>query len=140
MGKTRSSKDKYIVVPKMELLKKLLFSYLQIQDKDLEDMNKKLPMQQKILGFIQEKVKIDVNEEDLQLYKDLLESYLKVDSPLYKEENLPSLLSMVAYGCEQDKDVELEIWFQDFGKRNTTYRKNQAQNYLYMKADFEKAI
>ena len=43
---------------------------------------------------------------------------------------------MISYGYKTD--TAIDRWFKDFFDRNNTYLLNQKENFLYMKADFEK--
>lgn len=132
IDQNRSTKDKSVINAKLNILETLMLNFLHTNSEGVDKLS--------VLDFIKENVKKDVSNDDIELYKDMLDSYLKVDSSIYKDENLPSLLSIVAFGCEKDKDMEVECWFKDFVKKNTTYIRNQKENYLHMRADLEKYI
>ena len=58
------------------------------------------------------------------------------ESKLLDDRNKPSLISMISYGYKTD--TAIDTWFKDFFDRNNTYLLNQKENFLHMKADFEK--
>jgi hypothetical protein len=121
------TKDKSVIINKLNMLTKLLYEYLHINQEDLKDIT--------AIELIKNCVKDDVEDEDVKLYQLMLDDYLKFDSPLYKDENLPSLLAIVSYGVENNCDKEIEDWFGDYSCRNNTYLKHQKINYLHMLND-----
>ena len=133
-GKTRATKDKYIVVPKLDLLEKLMLDFLHIEQSNIDtDENKS-----DIVTFIKNNVNSDILEEDIEQYVEVLEDLtLNVDnsSKLLEENNKFSLIAIVAYSF--DKDIDLDDWIVDFFSRNDIYIKNQKENYIYMKKDLE---
>ena len=131
----KSTKDKYIVVPKMELLTKLMMEYLHIniEETQSEEIN--------TLEFIRENVSEDVTEEDIAFYQDMLDDLtLNIDnnSKLLNEENLPSLLAIIAYSCRND--IDLDDWFIEYFNTNNTYIKDQKANFLHIKQDLNKFL
>ena len=58
------------------------------------------------------------------------------ESKLLDDRNKPSLIAITAYGYKTD--TAIDTWFKDFFDRNNTYLLNQKENFLHMKADFEK--
>lgn len=131
----KSTKDKYVVVPKMELLTKLMMDYLHI---DIEETQSESV---DTLTFIRENVSDDSTEEDVNFYQDMLEDLtLNVDnnSKLLDKENMPSLLAVIAYSCRND--IDLDDWLVDYFAHNTTYIKNQKQNYITMVNGLNKYI
>lgn len=131
----KSTKDKYIVVPKMELLTKLMMEYLHIniEETQSEEIN--------TLEFVRENVSEDTTEEDVIFYQDMLDDLtLNVDnnSKLLNEENLPSLLAIIAYSCRND--IDLDDWFIEYFNTNNTYIKDQKANFLHIKQDLNKFL
>lgn len=132
-GKTRATKDKYIILPKIELLEKLMLEYLNIDKQDTKELD--------ILEFVRENVSLDITQEDVELYEEVLDDLMiNVDnsSKLANEENKPSLIAMVANSFKND--IDLDNWIISFFKNNNTYEKDQKKNYLYMKANLEQFI
>lgn len=137
-GSTRATKDKNIVVAKLELLEKLMYEFIGVTDTEMKTVIEK---EVSTLDFIKENVSKDVTEDDLQCYEEVLDDLtLEVDNDtrLLEEQNIKSLLAMVAYSFA--KDIDLDKWLPDFFKRNNTYDKNQKQNYLFMVNDLNSFV
>ena len=127
----KSTKDKTVVVEKMKHLETLMMDYLHIDSEECKDID--------VLDFVKENVNPDATQDDINDYNDDLEILsLDVDneSKLLDDKNKPSLISMISYGYKID--TAIDTWFKDFFDRNNTYLLNQKENFLYMKADFEK--
>lgn len=127
----RCTKDKAVVKKKIALLERLMKDYF-------KEKNTKSVEKTGIEDFVREAVKADIGAEDMELYREVLEDLtLNVDnsSVLLEEQNLPSLVAIVAYSFE--KELDLDEWIVDFFQRNQHYRKNQKENYLYMREDVE---
>lgn len=144
LEKTKSTKDKSVVEKKINLLEMLMLEYLHITVTDEADV--KLPSNNNIdeVSFISENVGLNKDgvANDLDFYKETLE-YLKENtikdgSKLLDKENQLSLLAMVAYSY--DSDIDLDEWMIEYAKNNNTYDTNQKENFLHMKADFERFI
>ncbi len=136
-GNTRSTKDKYIVVPKMELLEKLMNEFLGISEtKDTEVVNTE--------AFISKYVNLPLKEvvKDIDCYEDTLndleDNTIKDGSKLLEADNRLSLLAMVAYSFKNE--VDLDNWMAEFASKNNTYFEDQRKNFFYMKSDFEEYL
>lgn len=127
-GKTRSTKDKNIVVSKMKILEILMMEYLHIEKNIDEDMDAE--------SFISENVGISLEEvnEDIECYEETLDSLeektIKVGSKLLEPSNRLSLLAMVAYSFKND--VDLDCWLEEYAKNNNTYLSDQKKNFCCM--------
>lgn len=146
-GKSRSTKDKYIVIPKIELLTELMLKYLHInkeesQSKETENILDTVENNEiSTLDFIKENVSEDVTEDDLQCYEEVLDDLtVEVDNntPLLDEQNIKSLLALVAYSFQND--IDLDKWLPDYFRRVHTYNKNSKENYLLMTYDLNKFL
>lgn len=132
-GKPRPTKDKYIVLPKMDLLEKLLIEYLGAKGDDRADMQEE--------EFIAANVGIDIREVryDLEFYQssldDLLKRTMAYDSKLLETENRISLLAMVVYSYKNDLD--LDEWMTEYAKKTSSYLADQKENFLHMVSDLE---
>lgn len=160
----RCTKDKAVVKKKIALLEKLMRDYFKGKKQNTKSVEKRVredlgsTLGNKSAGdfaetpenegtgteeFVRELVKADMRTEDMrtedmELYREVLEDLtLNVDnsSELLEEQNLPSLLAIVAYSFE--KELDLDDWIVDFFQRNRHYRKNQRENYFYMKEDID---
>lgn len=126
--KGRSLKDRAVVVEKLDLLETLMLEYLHVSREDLEGTD--------VLGFIRENVNPDAAQEDICLYKDMLDDFVsKVDSNsgLLDRQNRASLTAIIAYACRAD--IQIDEWFVDYFSRTGDYLSDQQENYLYMKED-----
>ena len=62
---------------------------------------------------------------------------LDQNNRLLNKQNKPSLLAVVAYACNEDKDYYMEEWFEKFANNHNTYIVNQKENFEMMKDSFE---
>ena len=130
VDKDRSTKDKSVIVDKLDILEYLMCDYLHIDKEVLEEIN--------TLEFVRENVNPDATQEDVELYKDMLGDFTsKVDgdSKLLDKHNQASLLAIIAYACSND--IQIDNWIADYFNRNNSYISNQAENFQYMKYDME---
>ena len=148
----RHTKDKSLIAKKVDHLEKLMNDFLHInEEKNNEDaqdnIKKDTPVTNvvsdediSVIDFVRENVKSDVDEEDIDLYYEMLDKDYDIDktSKLLDWQNEPSLIAIIAYSFEQD--IELNSWIKDFFSRNSKYLKNQKENYIYMKADLLKFL
>lgn len=68
----------------------------------------------------------------------MLDDCVKVGSPVYKPENMPSLLAMIAYGVKENRDQIVCKWLMDYTAKATSYIAAQKQNYINMMNIFQK--
>lgn len=130
------TKDRSVVVKKLEKLESLMHEYLGIPavGMDSDDALDKSAL----LDFIRENVAAHVTDEDASQYGEVLQALVyKLDKPsaLLEPDNKPSLLAMVAHSFEND--IDLDSWFLDFFARNGTYIPDQKENFELMKGDLE---
>lgn len=135
-GKSKSTKDKNIVISKIELLEKLMYEFLGIEEPDInEDIS--------TLDFVKHNVNPYVDSVDVEYYEDDFETYTaEVDNntSLMDEKNHLSMIALIAYAYKEEMDRRLKEWFIDFFKRNNTYEKDQRKNYLLMVNDLNRFI
>lgn len=123
-----STKDKSVITAKLEMLESLLLEFLKqnpsITPKDI----------------IEEYIDEEVTDEDIELYEimanDISEVIEDIDSEFLSDGNRPSFVALVGYAVKEDTDKLLKEWLAAFEKKNSLMR-NQKQNYLHMKEDFE---
>lgn len=134
-GSTRGTKDKNMVLAKMELLETLMNEFLHVEKTEtvnIEEVN--------ILDFVKENVNPNVTDEEIELYQMMLDDCIKVGNPIYKEENIPSLIAMIAYGMKEEKDKMVCDWLVEYAKKATTFIASQKQNYLHMLSTLQKGV
>lgn len=132
-GKKRSTKDKAVVIEKIEYMEKMMNEFLHIDETDLEEVD--------TLEFVRENVKSDATEEDVNFYSDMLDDYtLEVDNDtkLLDEHNRPSLVALVGYACENECDDKLTEFIKQWFAVNSVYILNQKNNYETMLRSFQK--
>ena len=133
LDENRSTKDKSVIMDKLEVLESLMCEYLHINKEDLKEVD--------VLDFVRENVNPDVTQEDIGLYKDMLRDFSsKVDekSKLLDNQNQASMIAIIAYAC--DRDMQIDSWILDYSNRNDSYIDDQVENFQYMKCDMEEFI
>lgn len=163
----KSTKDKAVVVSKINHLELLMNDYLHIKkakksEKEIEtvsadymdnfsksDFVKACGANTKdnickaairSLELVQENIGSEKIEEDVEFYLSMLDEWtlgIDNDSKLINLDNLSSLIGIVGYACDQECDDIAQSWFVEFAKKNNTYIVNQKENYLYMKDDLD---
>ncbi len=132
-GKKKSTKDKVVVVDKINMVENLMNEFLHISKEDLDCIS--------VLDFVKENVKSDVTDEDVEFYSEMLDDItLEVDNDtkLLDKHNRPSLIALVGYACENEIDDKLIEWVKSFFVNNTMYMLNQRENFTYMKNSLQK--
>ena len=127
-----STKDKSVILSKLHILETLMYEFLNINKEDLKEID--------VLEFVKENVNSEINNDDIELYNDCLDSMtieLDQNNRLLNKQNKPSLLAVVAYACNEDKDYYIEKWFEKFANNHNTYIVNQKENFKMMKDSFE---
>lgn len=134
----RSTKDKFVVEKKLEILEGLLKEFLQIGCADERYVD-----QNEAESFIAEMLHLKAEEihEDMDFYRESLDDLtgrtIKDGSRLLEEGNRLSLLAMVVYSYRED--VDLDGWLAGYAGRNQAYYADQKRNFLRMKSDFERS-
>ena len=132
-GKKKSTKDKVVVVDKINMVENLMNEFLHINKEDLGDIN--------VLDFVKENVNPDVTDEDVEFYSEMLDDItLEVDNDtkLLDEHNRPSLIALVGYACQNEIDEKLVEWIKSFFVNNAMYILNQRENFIHMKNSLQK--
>ena len=127
----KSTKDKKVVLAKLDMLDKLMREYLHIEE--IENVTPE--------SFVAEMVDMPVEtvKEEMDLYedslKDLENNTIRDGSKLLEVTNRLSLLAMVAYSYKND--VDLDDWLEEYAANNNTYFMDQRKNYSHMVNDFK---
>lgn len=119
---SKSTKDRAVIIAKLDLLEQLMLDYLGIKETNIP-----------LVDFIKENVASDITSEDLDFCEDMfMDLSLNIDnnSKLLSDENHVSLIGIVVYAFKND--IDLDDWFIDYFEVNTSYLKNQKENYLHM--------
>lgn len=134
LDEKRNTKDKKLIIRKLNMLEDLLLDYLSIQK---ATVGKEIDM----LEFVHENLNPNVTEDDIDFYCDVLDGLtlnVNNNSLLMSEQNRPSLVCIVAYSFE--KDIDLDDWIVDYFGKNSTYIRNQKENYIHMINDVTRYI
>jgi DNA-directed RNA polymerase specialized sigma24 family protein len=163
----KSTKDKAVVVSKINHLELLMNDYLhikKIKETENEVINTSTDYMDNLsksdfvkacgantksdickaaiqsLEFVRENIGSEKTEEDVELYLSIFDEWtLDIDntSKLINLDNLPSLIGIVGYACDLECDDIAQSWFVEFAKKNSTYNVEQKENYLHMKDDLD---
>lgn len=127
--KDKGTRDKKVIVGKINGLVELMYEFLLVNKEDIEEVD--------VLDFVKENINPKISEEDVQFYSELLDDLtLDVDNDtrLLDKHNRPSLIALVGYACEND--IDLDDWIKFYFKTNDKYILNQQENFLHMKQSF----
>lgn len=134
--KGAATKDKTVIVKKLDTLENMMYEFLGITK---VEMNTELTSD--ILEFVREHVASYISKEDIEQYAEVLETLTKNIghcSKLFENENMPSLIAVVAWSFEND--VDLDEWILDYCDRTDSYISDQEENFRHMCEDLEQYI
>ena len=136
-----STKDKTVIAAKLAMLEKLMREFLGMRVEEKKPDTKRRPVTAK--EIIAEYIDEDVADEDMELFEimanDISEAIEDIDSWFLSEENRPSFVALVGYAVKEDIDRPLKEWLFAY-ERSGSPLSDQKQNYLHMKADFERFL
>jgi hypothetical protein len=140
--KDRHTRDKKIVIGKINSITELMFEFLCLNEENAEGVEVNTS------EFVKEMVDPEIEENDIIQYAEILDeiindSILSVNSEsrLLDEYNRPSLIAIVAYIFVNSKiNIDLDKWFVDYFKNHSSYIINQKQNFIEMKNDISKCL
>lgn len=88
-----------------------------------------------ILAFCKETVSSEIDEEDVELYTDMIDDCVRIDTPIYQNcKN--ALIGLMGFAVRENKDEEFEDWINKYQKDKSNFSPSQKVNYAYMKNDF----
>lgn len=131
----RATKDKAVVIRKIQFLEQLMSDYLgtgRSCDHDNEE---------NLRQFVTEMVQCEVSEDEIELYQEVLyDLTVNVDntSKLLEKENHFSLVALVAYSFEQD--IDLEEWMVEYFETHRSYLADQRGNFEEMRGSVERYV
>ena len=133
----KSTKDKKVVLAKLDMLDKLMREYIHIDEVELSEETKTITPE----TFVSDMVDMPVEKvkEEMECYEETLDclenNTIRDGSKLLEMDNRISLLAMVAYSYKND--VDLDDWMEDYAASNNTYFMDQRKNYSHMINDFK---
>lgn len=131
----QQTKKKTTITGKIDLLVKLMKEYLHIDEENLKEVN--------LLNFVKENVNPELDEEDVELYEDCLDSItvdMNQDDEILDKQNKPSLLALIGYAINEDKDYYITEWFKKYLESHDTYILNQKENFINMRSDLDNYV
>lgn len=131
--KSRQSRDKVIIVGKIEGLYELLLEHLDINKEDIEEVDYK--------EFLKTNVEdiVDGDIEEIQMVANDISEELDEDSWMLSEQNYPSYLAIVGLAFRKEMEDKLKKWIQIYVGNNQFIR-NQQEAFLHMKESFERYL
>ena len=129
------TKDKKIVINKIELLIALMMDYFNINIEETQS-------NESVLSFVQNTVNPNANEEDITLYEEMLKNFeveVPENSALLDKKFEKPLVALVAYACAKEIDEVFPAWLVEFEKENITYNGIQS-SYDVMKSSFDNYV
>ena len=133
LDKEAGTSDKKIIQAKIETYTTLMMNYLHINPETAIENS-----EETTLSFVQENANPDATEEDIELYRDMVEDCVKVDEPVYQQCER-AVIAIMAYACTKEQDEEFEKWIQKY-KNQTNFSPSQKTNFTYMKNSFDKYV
>lgn len=138
--KNNSTKDKQVIVDKLNMIETLMLEFLHTGEEDDVSSDNIDTTTTENESFIADILNMDINEvvENMEVYNETLdglaEKTIRDGSKLLNIENRKSLLALVAYSYE--RDVDLDEWLEQYAANNNMYFPDQRKNFLHMKKDF----
>lgn len=144
IDKGKGTKDKAVVISKLNVLESMLLSFLRkkaTKPKTAVSLGGKVTAK----DILKEYVDAKVEDGDIELFEavanDVSEAIEDINSKLLSEENRPSFVALTGYAVKEETEDELKNWFPDYERRELEYDiSNQKRNYLHMKQDFERYL
>ena len=127
LDENRGTKDKALIFAKLNLLTSLMCEYFGFDQKFLSE--------EAILTFVQENTGVEIEKEDVELYKEMLSDL--TDNTQFRDvalRNKASVVSIIAFACINDIDLDNCITTL---LADTRFTGNQTENYLNMKRRLE---
>lgn len=130
LNESRNTKDKATVMDKINHIMSLLHDFCGTEEhEEIDD-----------LTFVQTMINDDATEDDIEEYNDYLDTVLPMDCNIAKNCH-QALLAIVAYAYLRDEDDQLSDWLAKYRliTENSTFSKNQKENYNMMMHEFAMA-
>ena len=136
IDKKESTKDRSVIVRKLDKLEDMMCAFLEIPIIKIDE-----DRISSILEFVHEHVTPSATLEDIEQYAEVLQTFAQKighTSSLWKDNNIPSLISIVAWSFEHD--IDLDDWFVDYCSRTDSYLDDQLINFETMRKDLEQFV
>lgn len=135
IDKKDSTKNRSVLVKKLDKLENMMCVFLEIPRIRIDE-----DMTSSILESVHEHVTPSATLEDIEQYTEILQVFVQEigQSKLWENENMPSLISIVAWSFEHD--IDLDDWIVDYCSRTDSYLDDQLMNFETMRKDLEQFI
>ena len=123
LDENRGTKDRAVIAAKLNLITALMCEYLGINEECVDN--------EKVLSFIQDNVDSNITKEDVELYEEILSDLTegkRLNEVVAK--NKPSVISLIAFSCINDIDLDDYI---EFIIGETEFTEDQAENFSKLK-------
>ena len=143
MAQSKSTKDKYVIVPRLEKLTALMNEYFGVnnevmtEDEVHEEVTEVIEADDS-LGLIKS-VNPDATSEDIEEYGEYVDSVVRISSPLYHQCH-NALLAITAYVYQNNTDKEFAEWVDNYANNTYEFDQNQRVNYENMKTAFQEYL
>lgn len=143
-GNTRGTKDKNMVIDKMELLEKLMLEYLHINKEERGTGMVVQSVDNELRDAVSELLNTDIDNEDIGIYEaianDTSEVIEDIDFWVISDENRPAFLALISRAMKDDTDDMLKDWLVDYSERNKACISDIKVSFLHMRNDFKKFV
>lgn len=134
MEQSKSTKDKYVVIPRLEKLTVLMNEYFGVSNTNVKEEKVEENVNDELA--IVQSVKPDATSEDIEEYKEYIDNTVRMSAPIYHK-CYPALLAMVAYVYSKDEDQSFDDWIGQYADTVYEFNDDQTVNYNMLKTDFD---
>lgn len=140
--------DKSVIMKKVDTYTALMKEFLHIfENSEKEESENPVKSRvsedensdESILSFVKKNVSENVMNDDIELYEDMVDDCVKIDSPVYVGCKA-ALVAIMAYACIKEQDINFEDWIKKYERDNASFSSNQRVNFTYMKKDFDQFL
>lgn len=140
MAQSKSTKDKYVIVPRLEKLTALMNEYFGVNNEvvienEAHEEAVEVIESDDSLELVKS-VNPDVTSDDLEEYGEYIDNVVRISSPVYHQ-CYNALLAMTAYVYKNNTDAEFAEFIDGYANKNTSFDQNQMVNFNRMKQQFD---
>ena len=138
MAQSKSTKDKYVIVPRLEKLTALMNEYFGVNNEVVVEDEAHEEAADDSLELVKS-VNPNVTSDDIEEYGEYVDSVVRISSPLYHQCH-NALLAITAYVYQNNTDKEFAEWVDDYANNTYEFDQNQKVNFENMKAAFKEYL
>lgn len=140
MAQSKSTKDKYVIVPRLEKLTALMNEYFGVNNEVVVENEAHEEAAEVIESDdsleLVKSVNPDVTSDDLEEYGEYIDNVVRISSPVYHQ-CYNALLAMTAYVYKNNTDAEFAEFIDGYANENTSFDQNQVVNFNRIKQQFD---